>query len=160
MFDTTWHLQHACRKCAWIFFLYGLIKFDVSCWPPASLAEGPYPPKRATRQPGAPLPVFLPDAMASVFSSSWASFPIQTNTCRGKKRSLGSALRSEKSPPSQECSLPDPRCPGSWHHRWRDHPGSTPQEPLRSDERRRIEHRIYDTLLMDPLWYFPTESLV
>lgn len=90
----------------------------------------------------------LPDAIASVFSSSWASLPIQTNTWKcetlmhfccfhGSDSSLNS--RNMAKTVTALVSLPAPRCRGSWHHQWRGHLGSAPRVPPRSEGRKRTE---------------------
>lgn len=99
--------------------------------------------------------MFLPDDTASVFSSSWASFPIQTNTwkwesvmlicsfhCSDSAWSLCSGAESVKS----LVSLPAPRCRGSWHHQWRGRLGLSPRVPPQSERKRGIEWSCVDVL--------------
>lgn len=78
--------------------------------------------------------------MASVFSSSWASLPIHTNTCGEIGQLLVAVSRrlaslSSETQSTDDSALPVPRCPGSWHHLWPGRLVSSLQVPPQSEQR-------------------------
>lgn len=79
--------------------------------------------------------------MASVFSSSWASLPIHTNTCGDVRQLLVTvscpfASFSNGTQHTNGSALPVPRCPGSWRHPWPGRLVSSLQVPPQSEQRR------------------------